>query len=310
VGKSTIFNKIVQQEIAQASNFPFCTIEPNIATIEVFDERVKELARISKSKKTVFSKLQCIDIAGLVKGASENVGLGNQFLENIRQVNLIIHVVRLFKDDDIQHINQKVDPVSDLELINTELILSDIEMCKKILNHKKSAILYSKTQLLATIKAADVLNQGILVSKSQDSFTQEEFKFLKYTLLTAKPMLYLANVDNESDLKSLRSIVTEEIIPLDPIHGEIQEILLASYKKLDLISFYTTGGDESRAWSVVKGSTARKASGQIHSDFEEKFIRASVISYEDFVVGRKNYRIEGAEYIIRDGDICEFRIGR
>lgn len=310
VGKSTLFNRIVQQEIAEASNFPFCTIEPNVATVEVFDSRVEELSKISKSKKTVFSKLQCIDIAGLVKGASENVGLGNQFLENIRQVDLIIHVVRVFKDEDIQHVNEKVDPISDIDLINTELVLADLEMCKKIINHKKSSVLYTKIQLNATNKAIEILNEGQLLSGSIDSFSQDEFKFLKSRLLTAKPMLYLANVDEESDLEPLKNVIKEEIIPFNPFEGDIQTILSASFKKLNLITFYTTGNDESRAWSIVNGSNARKASGEIHSDFEEKFIRASVIGYEDFIAGRKNYKIEGAEYIVKDGDICEFRIGR
>ena len=310
VGKSTIFNRLVQQELAQASNFPFCTIEPNIATVPVLDTKVEELGTISKSKNIVFSKLQCIDIAGLVKGASNNVGLGNQFLENIRQVDLMLQVVRLFEDTNIQHVHDKIDPISDIDLINTELILTDIDMCGKLLNHKKSTLLYTKTQREAVTKALKFLESGHLLSKYYDSFSQDELKFLKHKLLTIKPMVYLANGEPDDKFRSLQEQMGEDLLLFDPFDGDIHILLAQCYKKLDLISFYTTGPDESRSWSIMRGTKARKAAGEIHSDFEEKFIRALVISYEDFIGGARNYRVEGSDYIVQDSDICEFKVGR
>jgi ribosome-binding ATPase len=313
VGKSTIFNLIVGQELARASNFPFCTIDPNSAITQVMDEKIQKLGEISKSEKLVFPRLECVDIAGLVKGASQGAGLGNQFLSHIRQVDLILHVVRFFEDPDIQHVNNKVDPISDSSLINDELMIADIDMCEKILGNKKASKLYTPQQIKAMEKAMEVLNRSVPIRREKNLFTQDELKFINERgLITAKPMLYVANVDSY-DEKSLGKFDSSiiKINPMDPA-GSIDYLIGMSYKELGLITFYTTGPTESRGWSVKLGSQAKKAAGVIHSDFEKKFIAASVIKYDDFIDRSKSIkpRIEGANYLIQDGDICEFRVGR
>jgi GTP-binding protein YchF len=312
VGKSTIFNKIAKQELAQASNFPFCTIDPNVAVVPVWDPKVEKLSAISKSKKTVFSRLQCIDIAGLVKGASDNVGLGNQFLENIRQVELIWHVVRIFEDDNIQHVNNRIDPIDDIDTINTELILSDMDMCNKIMNHKKSSLLYKKNELDAIKKALSILEDGAMINSRLANFSVDDLKFINQKgLLTAKPMIYIGNMGGNSNIDELQRKLNVDIIPLRPMEDDdITNLIMESYKKLGLISFYTTGDDESRAWAIRSGTNARKAAGEIHSDFEQKFIRAAVMKYDDFVSGKRSTKTEGADYIVQDGDICDFRVGK
>jgi len=313
VGKSTIFNLIAGQEIARASNFPFCTIDPNTAITQVIDEKIKRLGEISKSAQVIYPRLECVDIAGLVKGASEGAGLGNKFLSHIRQVDLILHVVRCFEDADIQHVNNKVDPEADSSLIGDELLLADIDMCEKLLENKKASKLYTPDQLKTLNKAMQLLSKSIPIRKEINSFTPDEVKFINEKgLITAKPMLYVANVDSlEAELKANFDAPVIKINPMEP-EGSIDYLIRMSYKELGLVTFYTTGPAESRGWSVKVGSPAKEAAGVIHSDFKKKFIAASVVKYEDFISQGKaaKPRIEGANYLMQDGDICEFRIGR
>lgn len=316
VGKSTIFNRIVGQEIAKASNFPFCTISPNSATAYVMDEKIKKLGEMSKSNNLVFPRLECVDIAGLVRGASSGAGLGNQFLSHIRQVDLILHILRCFPDDGIQHVDGRVNPIEDADLINTELILADIDLCSKILANRKTAKLYSNSQIMSLEKAMKVLEKDKLIVDEISNFTQDDLKFIEERgLITAKPMLYVANIGEEIDKSQIAELELRLRRPIVVIHplgdqSEIDHLIQESYKALNLITFYTTGVTESRGWSILRGTNAKKASGAIHSDFEKKFIAASIIAYDDFVSGETKRRIEGAEYIVQDCDICEFRIGR
>lgn len=314
VGKSTIFNLIVGQELAKASNFAFCTINPNSAIAFLADEKVKTLSAISETKSIVFPRLECVDIAGLVEGASKGAGLGNQFLSHIRQVDLILHVIRCFEDSRIEHVNNKVDPIADAKLINLELILADLDMCTKILGNRKSSLLYKKNQLEVLERCSKILEEERLIRQDIEAFSQDDIKFINERgLITAKPMIYVANVDDveNSFVSTLKEALEFDILCINPLEeGAIDEIIQRSYSELGLITFYTTGEKETRGWTIKRGTKAKKAAGVIHRDFEKKFIAASVIKYEDFISGKRNPKIEGAEYVMQDGDICDFRIGR
>lgn len=348
VGKSTLFNALTST-VAEASNYPFCTIDPNVGIVEIRDERLKKLSEISKSQKLIYASMQFIDIAGLVKGASKGEGLGNKFLANIREVDAIIHVVRCFEDPNVVHVAGKVDPIDDIETINLELILADLQMCENILTKverqaKSDKKLASKRDMLLRIQAA--LNENKTLRSL--SFTADELELIReYSFLTLKKVLYVTNV-SEDDLPSCEnahvqkvreyaeledseviSICTKleaEVAELDEKEQEemleslglersgLSRLVSASFKLLGLITFLTTGEQETRAWTVNQGATAPVAAGKIHSDIQKGFIRAEVIKYEDFIKsgGRSRAKeqglmgTEGKEYLVQDGDVILF----
>ncbi|NLM07056.1 MAG: redox-regulated ATPase YchF [Tissierellia bacterium] len=349
VGKSTLFNAITEAG-AEAANYPFCTIEPNVGVVKVPDERVDVLGKLNKSKKVTHTSIEFFDIAGLVKGASKGEGLGNKFLSHIREVEAIVHVVRCFKNDDIVHVDGSINPIRDIETINLELIFSDIEVLERRADKLKKQAKGDKTavkELELVEKCLSVLNEGKSI-RSLD-FSSEELETVKeFNLLSNKPIIYVANVSEEDILKDNEYIIKlkeyadkegSEIIKISAeIESEIasldeeekkdylkemgleasglERLIKSSYKLLGLISFLTTGEDESRAWTIKAGTTAQKAAGKIHSDIERGFIRAEVISYEKLMEyngstveakDRGAVRIEGKEYIMQDGDVVHFR---
>ena len=348
VGKSTLFNALTKQMIA-ANNFPFCTIDPNIGIVDVPDPRLAELSRISKAQKIIPASISFVDIAGLVKGASQGQGLGNQFLTNIRETDLIVHLVRCFDNDDIIHVEGKVDPISDIEVINLELILSDLDMAEKIkqkMDKGSKAAKEKPAALDALEKAIKHLNNNFPLRTLE--LNPEEAEALKhYNFLTSKPIVYCCNVA-ESDLPSMenayvqkvRELAIKENAPIVTICAKLEEdvagltpteekeylesygikekgldsLIRASFKTLGLITFYTAGEKEVRAWTVARGALAPEAAGKIHTDIQKGFIRAEVVSYNDFLtcngrVGAKEAgraRIEGKTYPVQDDDIILF----
>lgn len=348
VGKSTLFNALTKAGIP-ASNFPFCTIKPNVGIVPVPDPRLSKIAAIAKSKETLPATTQFVDIAGLVAGASKGEGLGNQFLANIRTTEAIAHVVRCFEDDDVTHVSGKVDPIADIEVINTELALADLESIEKALikitketrTGNKDAL--KKQALLEQVR--DHLNEGKPV-RGLD-LDEEALTYLQtYQLLTAKPVLYVANVAEDgfannpylslvedyaqkerSGVVAVCAALESEIVELaDAEQKEFLEsmgltepgldrLIHASYKLLGLETYFTAGPKEARAWTIHKGATAPQAAGVIHTDFEKGFIRAEVIGYEDYIKyqgeqGAKEagkWRSEGKEYRVADGDVILFR---
>ncbi|MGC8869962.1 MAG: redox-regulated ATPase YchF [Brevinematia bacterium] len=350
VGKSTLFNALTKANVP-SSNYPFCTIEPNVGIVEVYDERVENLAKISNSQRKIFATVRFVDIAGLVKGASKGEGLGNQFLSNIRDVDAIIQVVRLFHSPDVVHIGD-IDPIRDIEIINTELILKDLEFIEK---SKEKLSKISKTGDKDVIKELEVLEKlysGMSEGRlARTLLSQEEIEMIeKYQLLTTKPMLIVANIDEkfigreEKDENFLklekyaREVLHSDVLPLSAkIESEIaelsvdeakvflnelglklsglQRLAIEGYKLLDLITFFTTGEKETRAWTIKRGTNAQKAAGKIHSDMEKGFIRAEVIHYDEFIkIGswtkakeEGKIRLEGKDYIVQDGDIMIIR---
>ena len=317
VGKSTLFNAITSNK-AEAANYPFCTIEPNVGIVDVPDPRLQELARLSKSAKIVPASLRFVDIAGLVEGASQGMGLGNQFLTHIRETDAILHVVRCFDSDDVIHVSGKVDPVKDINVINSELILSDLQMVENSLNRLEKLLkirkdLQSVYEIMKRIEKT--LSQNLPVSSLE--FTKEELIELRpYPFLTIKKVIYVANV-SESDLPGMKNRyvdavaahakkegnsvivicakIEEEIAQLDPIERKdfletlglqesgLDRLVKASFKLLGLITFLTAGQMEARAWTIKQGTTALDAAGEIHTDIQKGFVRAEVVKYEDFV---------------------------
>ena len=348
VGKSTIFNALSAAG-AEAANYPFCTIEPNTGIVPVQDNRLNSLSQIVNSAKTVPTAVEFVDIAGLVKGASKGEGLGNQFLGHIRSVDAIVHVVRCFDDGDIVHVDGSVDPLRDVEIIETELLLADLAaMDKKVSSlgrAAKSGDKELKKELEIVERARILLNEGVYLRKSGEDVAD----FLSLGLLTAKPILYVANVDegvvtsgnkceqleklkasigdSGSEVIALSGALENEIIQLPESEREefitelglersaLSELALAGYNLLNLITFFTCGPKETRAWTCVEGSLAPQAAGRIHTDFETGFIRAEVIAYDDFVnfkgeQGAKEkglLRVEGKDYKVCDGDVMHFR---
>ena len=351
VGKSTLFNALTATAAAEAANFPFCTIEPNVGRVSVPDTRQDKLAQIAKSAKVVPTQLEFVDIAGLVKGASKGEGLGNQFLANIREVDAIIHVVRCFEDGNVTHVEGAVDPVRDAEIIETELMLADMEslekrvqsLSKKVRGGDKTASI--EMQLIE--RALKLLQEGKPARVMQVSEDEEkQFKMLQ--LLTSKPVLYVCNVEetaaadgNELSKKVaemaakegagsvvISAKIEEEVSQLDS-EGDKQEfletlgleetglarVIRAGYALLNLITFFTCGPKETRAWTISKGSKAPQAAGVIHTDFEKGFIKAETIAYDDYIAcagehGAKDagkMRQEGRDYVVTDGDIMLFR---
>jgi len=352
VGKSTLFNALTNAAAAAAENYPFCTIEPNVGQVPVPDPRLMDIAKIAGSKKIVQTQLSFVDIAGLVRGASKGEGLGNQFLANIREVDAIIHVLRAFEDDDITHVEGTVDPVADAETVNTELMLADMEsLGKRLDNAVKKARGQDKdaAKLVKLIeKILKVLEDGQPARTARPDDAEERKMFNEMQLLTAKPILYVANVDEDSaatgnelskkveDMAAregagaviISAAVEAEISSLDNDDEKLEfletlglgetglaRVIRAGYELLDLITFFTAGPQEARAWTVRKGSKAPQAAGVIHTDFEKGFIRAETTSYADFIAhggehGAKEagkMRLEGKEYIVEDGDIMLFR---
>lgn len=348
VGKSTLFNALTRNKAA-ASNYPFCTIDPNIGVVDVPDPRLQVLSEIGKSKQVIPARMEFVDIAGLVKGAATGEGLGNQFLAHIREVDAIVHVVRCFESEDVHHVEGAVDPESDIEVINLELMLADLQMCENVLA-KVSRQAKGDKELQATVAVLERVRAQLNEEKPVRALelSEEEQKLLKpYPFLTAKKVLYAANV-SEDDLPSMeneyvqrvREFAAKEgsfVIPIcakleaevaqlevEEQMGFLQEmgieeegllrLIRISFEMLDLITFLTTGEQETRAWPVPRGALAPQAAGTIHTDIERGFIRAEVIKFDDIVtykgrVGAKEagkMRSEGKEYVMADGDVVLF----
>ena len=342
VGKSTLFNALTNSNKAQAENFPFCTIDPNIGVVPVPDVRLNKLAKISDSKKIINTTISFVDIAGLVKGASKGEGLGNKFLSHIREVDAIIHMIRCFESDDIQNVNPTVDPIRDLEIIETEMKLSDIESIQKRLekNNKKNI---NEEQLEILKNALDLINYDKDLLSLRNKFDKEQLS--QSGLLSLKPKIYVCNVDEISvnkgnnftkDFINKFSEDNTIIISAD-IENQINELDISEkknymdmiglkrtgldfliqkgYEILQLDTFFTSGPEETRAWTIPKNCTAPKAASEIHTDFEKGFIRAETVSYEDFVANsgwvnsktNGKMRLEGKDYIVKDGDVLNFR---
>ena len=349
VGKSTLFNAVVANAKAQAANFPFCTIEPNVGVVAVPDHRLEVLAKISDSQEIIPARVEFVDIAGLVKGASQGEGLGNQFLANIREVDAIVHVVRCFENDDIIHVSGSIDPMRDAEIINLELTLSDLGQVEKRLERaRKQAKKDKEIQAEVTVleKLLPMLNEG-KTARTVDLTAEEELLIKPLGLLTRKPVIYAANV-NEDDLatgnewvEKVRVIaagegaqvvivsaqVEAELIELSAEEradflaalgveeGGLQSLIQATYDLLGLRTYFTTGPKETRAWTIRAGMLAPQAAGVIHSDFERGFIRAETVAYQDLVEGgsmnamkeKGLLRSEGKDYVVQEGDVLLFR---
>ena len=342
VGKSTLFNALTASKNAEAANFPFCTIDPNIGIVDVIDNRLDKLTNLSNSKKKIYTNITFVDIAGLVKGASKGEGLGNKFLSHIREVDAIIHLVRCFESDKITHVNSKINPVDDLETIKTEITLSDIEVIQKKLDKGKKKILDEK-EIKILEEKIDQLNNGEEIKLNDE----KEKKFLSNLgLLSIKPKIIVCNVDEESLAKGnsftenvkknhpnekiviICADIEDQIMGLDSNEREnfmkeiglnktgLNQLIKEGYELLNLDTFFTSGPEESRAWTVKKNTLAPKAASVIHTDFEKNFIRAETVTCEDFFKygsaekckENGKLRIEGKDYIVKDGDVLYFRV--
>jgi len=346
VGKSTLFNALTRSKQADAQNYPFCTIEPNVGVVEVPDERLAKLAEVSKSKKIIPTAIEFYDIAGLVKGASEGEGLGNKFLSHIRETDAIVQVVRAFVDSNVTHVHNKVDPKNDAEVINLELILADWQTVSKRLektkkNAKGSALKDAQKEIDLLEKIYKQLEAGKPARLLE--YTEDEMKIVRdLHLLTMKPMLYVVNTDeagsrkpeavNDNELDNQIYVCAKleaELADLSPEDAKeymkelgmeqsgLDKLIIESYKLLDLVTFLTSGEPETRAWTVKRGTKGPQAAGVIHTDFIKGYIKADVCKWEDFVQfggwsGIKEsgkLRLEGKEYIVEDGDTVYFHIG-
>jgi len=348
VGKSTLFNALTKAGI-QAENYPFCTIEPNVGVVPVPDPRMDKLAAIVKPERVLPTTMEFVDIAGLVAGASKGEGLGNKFLANIRETDAIAQVVRCFEDDNVVHVAGRVDPLNDIEVINTELMLADLETVEKgvqrVAKLTKSGDKEAKAKLATFEKVRDALAEGKLVRTLALNEDEQEHIYDLH-LLTIKPTMYIANVaedgfDNNPRLETVKKLAIEEnaevvavcaaieseLVELDAEEAQafldelgleepgLNRVIRAGYKLLGLQTYFTAGVKEVRAWTVRVGATAPQAAGVIHTDFEKGFIRAEVIAYDDFIAcngeqGAKEagkLRLEGKEYIVKDGDVMHFR---
>ena len=342
VGKSTLFNALTNSNKAQAANFPFCTIDPNVGIVLVPDDRLEKLAKISRSKKVINTTISFVDIAGLVKGASKGEGLGNKFLSHIREVDAIIHMIRCFDSDDIQNVNPNVDPVRDLEIIETEMMLADLESIQKRLE-KQNKKNISDDQLEILNTALECINDNKDMSVLSSKF---DLKKLNQTgLLSIKPKIFVCNVDENSVQKGneytrnftkkfgqentliISADIENQINALDLSEKKnymkmigieetgLNKLISKGYKILKLDTYFTSGPEETRAWTIKKNCTAPKAAGEIHTDFEKGFIRAETISYKDFIENEGwanaktngKMRLEGKDYIVKDGDVLNFR---
>ncbi|MFZ3020375.1 MAG: redox-regulated ATPase YchF [Minisyncoccia bacterium] len=320
VGKSTLFNALTKKSVP-AENYPFCTIDPSVGIVPVPDERLGKLTEISQSEKTIPAVIEFVDIAGLVKGAAEGEGLGNKFLTNIREVDAIAEVVRVFKDDDIIHVAGKVNPINDIEVINLELVLADEQTVSKRLGNLQKDVKAGNKLAIAEEAVLKKVEAVLLDGKLAQTLdlTKEEKEIVKgMHLLTMKPILYVLNnsAASEND-EEAKSKIPGMYVEIDSVFGTGLDILIKkSYELLGLETYFTTGKDETRAWTIEKGSTAPVAGTAIHTDFKDKFIRAEVVSYEDLIEAgsyanareKGKLRVEGKEYIVKDGDVIEFRI--
>ncbi|AWW74701.1 redox-regulated ATPase YchF [Erythrobacter sp. KY5] len=319
VGKSTLFNALTETQAAQAANYPFCTIEPNVGQVAVPDERLDKIAEIAKSAKVVATQLAFVDIAGLVKGASQGEGLGNQFLGNIREVDAIVHVLRCFEDDDIQHVSNKVDPIADAEVVETELMLADLESLeKRVSNAEKRATAGDKeAKIMASVlgQALELLKDGKPARLVEPKDVEEERVLKQAQLLTAKPVLYVCNVAEDeaatgnalseavfakAEAEGAQAVVVSAAIEAELVgmpqedraeyletlgleESGLARVIRAGYTLLGLKTFFTAGPKEARAWTFPEGAKAPQAAGEIHTDFERGFIRAETIAYEDYI---------------------------
>ncbi|MFA6474987.1 MAG: redox-regulated ATPase YchF [Patescibacteria group bacterium] len=336
VGKSTLFKALTKIQV-DASNYPFCTIDPNVGVVAVPDERLQKLSDLSHSAKMVPAVIEFVDIAGLVAGASKGEGLGNKFLANIREVDAIIQVVREFTDNNVVHVHGKVDPKTDIEVINLELIMADLQQIqnateklgKKVRAQDKGAV--AELAVLEKIKTA--LEAGQLANTVALDAEKEEPLIKHHSLLTRKPILYVVNVDEAVQAKiiipgavTISAKIESELVELSADDAKmmmdelgmtetgLEKLITACYKLLDLQSFLTTGEDETRAWTIKRGTKAPQAAGVIHSDFEQKFIRAEVINWQKLLEAggyptardKGWLRMEGKNYVMQDGDVVEF----
>jgi ribosome-binding ATPase len=350
VGKSTLFNALTETAAAQAANYPFCTIEPNVGEVAVPDPRLQELAKLAKSEQIVPTRLTFVDIAGLVRGASKGEGLGNQFLANIREVDAVAHVVRCFENGDIAHVAGKIDPIADIETVETELMLADLESLERRVDglEKKArgGDKESKETLDLVNRALALLRDG-KPARLVERKPEEERLFAQLGLLTSKSMLYVCNVDEgsaaagnaysqqvearakqegagcvvisaqiEAEIAVLPTDErTEYLADLGLKEPGLDRLIRAGYDLLNLVTFFTAGPKEARAWTITRGTRGPQAAGVIHTDFERGFIRAETISYKDYVTlggeaGARDagkLRLEGKEYVVADGDVMHFR---
>ena len=342
VGKSTLFNALTNSNKAQAANFPFCTIDPNIGIVPVPDKRLEKLSKISSSKKKINTTISFVDIAGLVKGASKGEGLGNKFLSHIREVDAIIHMIRCFDSDDIQNVNKSIDPIRDLEIIETEMMLADLESIQKRLDKKNKKNLDAEQQSILTM-TYECINNNKSLKILREKFDLKDLN--KSGLLSLKPKIFVCNVDEQSIKAGNRytnnfidkfgekntMIISADIenqinlLPDDEKNNYMKIIgsdetglklmIRKGYDILELETFFTSGPEETRAWTIKKNSRAPEAAGQIHSDFEKGFIKAETVSYNDFVefngwLQAKNsgkMRLEGKDYVVKDGDVLNIR---
>ena len=342
VGKSTLFNALTASKNAEAANFPFCTIDPNIGIVDVIDDRLDQLTKLSNSKKKIYTNITFVDIAGLVKGASKGEGLGNKFLSHIREVDAIIHLVRCFESEKITHVNSKISPVDDLETIKTEIILADLDVIQKKLEKGKKKLLSEKEIKILEEKFKQ-LELG-LEAKINDK--NEEKLLTSIGLLSIKPKIIVCNVDEENLKKgnnytkeildkypsekiiNICADIEDQLSSLDKNEKEvfmrdiglnktgINKLIKEGYDLLKLDTFFTSGPEESRAWTVKKNTTAPKAASVIHTDFEKNFIRAEAVTCGDFIKygsaekckENGKLRIEGKDYIVKDGDVLYFRV--
>jgi GTP-binding protein YchF len=350
VGKSTLFNALTETAAAQAANYPFCTIEPNVGEVAVPDPRLDQLAKLAKSIEIVPTRLTFVDIAGLVRGASKGEGLGNQFLANIREVDAIAHVVRCFEDDDVTHVENRIDPIADIETIETELMLADLDSLERRVDALEKK---AKGNDKEAKEALDLVNRALVLlregkpARMVQRKPEEERLFHSLGLLTSVPVLYVCNVEEASAAtgNALSQRVAERakaegavsVVISAKIEAEIavlsreeraeylgavgltepglDRLIRAGYALLDLVTYFTAGPKESRAWTVTRGTRAPQAAGVIHTDFERGFIRAETISYQDYVrlggeAGARDagkMRLEGKEYVVADGDVMHFR---
>lgn len=351
VGKSTLFNALTETAAAEAANYPFCTIEPNVGRVGVPDKRLFELAQIASSAKIIPTQLEFVDIAGLVRGASKGEGLGNQFLGHIREVDAIVHVVRCFENSDITHVEGEINPIRDIEIIETELMLADMESLEKRLPALEKKLKTKDPQAIVQYplmeRALELLKEGQPARLVQCT-PEERIEFQRLQLITTKPILYVCNVseddavagNNFSNLVKARAeeekgrvalisaAIEAEVASLDTDEERAEflqslglnetglaRVIREGYTLLNLITFFTIGPKEARAWTVHKGAKAPQAAGEIHTDFERGFICAETISYEDYIANKGEHgakaagklRLEGKEYIVHDGDVFHFR---
>jgi ribosome-binding ATPase len=353
VGKSTLFNALTQTAAAQAANYPFCTIEPNVGEVAVPDPRLEALAKLAKSEQIVPTRLSFVDIAGLVRGASKGEGLGNQFLGNIREVDAIAHVVRCFRDDDVTHVEGRIDPAADIETIETELMLADLDSLEKRVDTLEKKAKGSGEEAKEAKATLDLVKRSLVLLRAGkparlvERKPEEEKLFHQLGLLTSLPVLYVCNVDEGSAATGnelsqrveararqegagyvvisakieaeIAALPAEErasfLADLGLKETGLDRLIRAGYELLHLVTYFTAGPKEARAWTITKGTKCPQAAGVIHSDFERGFIRAETIAYDDYVkyggeAGARDagkLRLEGKDYVVADGDVMHFR---